>query len=204
MTQTLQTRDEKISALMDGELEVDGRPGCLEALMADADARLVWRSYHLMGDVLRSDELAAGADDFQFLAKLEARLSDQAVVNQETDAGKRGQAVPQGQRLNSANASLFRWRMAAGGAFALLIALFAGTFFAPSPSVVGVQMAATPEKLTLPANADFATTAVIQDGMIRDPRLDQLLSAHQQLGGHSALQMPSGFLRNATYDGKGR
>ena len=204
MTQTLQTRDEKISALMDGELEVDGRPGCLEALMADADARLVWRSYHLMGDVLRSDELAAGADDFQFLAKLEARLSDQAVVNQETDAGKRGQAVPQGQRLNSANASLFRWRMAAGGAFALLIALFAGAFFAPSPSVVGVQMAATPEKLTLPANADFATTAVIQDGMIRDPRLDQLLSAHQQLGGHSALQMPSGFLRNATYDGKGR
>ena len=204
MTQTLQTRDEKISALMDGELEVDGRPGCLEALMADADARLVWRSYHLMGDVLRSDELAAGAADFQFLVKLEARLSDQAVADPEADAGKRGQAVPQGQRLNSANASLFRWRMAAGGAFALLIALFAGTFFAPSPSVVGVQMAATPEKLTLPANADFATTAVIQDGMIRDPRLDQLLSAHQQLGGHSALQMPSGFLRNATYDGKGR
>ena len=34
--------------------------------------------------------------------------------------------------------------------------------------------------------------------MLRDPRLDQLLEAHQQAGG--ASQMPSGFLRNATFD----
>jgi sigma-E factor negative regulatory protein RseA len=38
--------------------------------------------------------------------------------------------------------------------------------------------------------------------MLRDPRLDQLLEAHQQAGG--ASQMPSGFLRNATFDGPSR
>ena len=30
--------------------------------------------------------------------------------------------------------------------------------------------------------------------------IDALLAAHQQLGGHSAWQMPSGFLRNATFE----
>jgi sigma-E factor negative regulatory protein RseA len=47
-----------------------------------------------------------------------------------------------------------------------------------------------------------ATRVMIGNGnpqvMLRDPRLDQLLEAHQQAGG--ASQMPSGFLRNATFD----
>jgi len=38
--------------------------------------------------------------------------------------------------------------------------------------------------------------------MLRDARLDQLLEAHRQAGG--AAQMPSGFLRNATFDGPSR
>ena len=35
--------------------------------------------------------------------------------------------------------------------------------------------------------------------MIRDPRLDELLAA-QQFGKTTALQMPAGFLRNATFE----
>ena len=33
---------------------------------------------------------------------------------------------------------------------------------------------------------------------------DELLAAHKQLGGNSALQMPAGFLRNATFEGNAR
>ncbi len=40
--------------------------------------------------------------------------------------------------------------------------------------------------------------------MLRDPRLDELLAAHRQFGGTSALQMASGFLRNATFEPPGR
>ena len=35
---------------------------------------------------------------------------------------------------------------------------------------------------------------------LRQRRLDALMAAHQQMGGHSAWQGPSGFLRNATYE----
>ena len=38
-----------------------------------------------------------------------------------------------------------------------------------------------------------------QQVMIRDPRLDELLAAHNQFGSTSALQMPAGFLRNDNF-----
>jgi sigma-E factor negative regulatory protein RseA len=40
--------------------------------------------------------------------------------------------------------------------------------------------------------------------MLRDPQLDEILAAHKQQGGSSALQMPAGFLRNATFEGHTR
>jgi sigma-E factor negative regulatory protein RseA len=40
--------------------------------------------------------------------------------------------------------------------------------------------------------------------MIRNRELDALMAAHRQSGGSSALQNPSGFLRNATFDGAAR
>jgi sigma-E factor negative regulatory protein RseA len=39
--------------------------------------------------------------------------------------------------------------------------------------------------------------------MIRDPRLDEFLAAHRQLGA-ATLVAPAGYLRNATFDGQGR
>jgi sigma-E factor negative regulatory protein RseA len=59
---------------------------------------------------------------------------------------------------------------------------------------MGAQLAVVaPEPVVAAADPDSG------DVMIRDPHLDALMQAHQQLGGHSAWQMPSGFLRNATY-----
>jgi sigma-E factor negative regulatory protein RseA len=43
-------------------------------------------------------------------------------------------------------------------------------------------------------------TASDNEVMLRNPQLDAMIAAHSQLGGSSALQMPSGFLRNATFD----
>jgi sigma-E factor negative regulatory protein RseA len=53
----------------------------------------------------------------------------------------------------------------------------------------------------------MVATNIGSDGpqiMIRDPRLDELLAAHKQFGSTSALQMPAGFLRNATFEAPAR
>ena len=48
---------------------------------------------------------------------------------------------------------------------------------------------------------DFAEQALQRQN---DEVLEALLAEHRQHGGMSALQMPSGFIRNATYEAAGR
>jgi sigma-E factor negative regulatory protein RseA len=79
-------------------------------------------------------------------------------------------------------------------------------------SLVGLQGSPTGAQLAQrsgPAPAVVAPPVVaaaqeVAPVMIRDPRLDELLAAHKQFGGASALQQPAGFLRNATFTPTGR
>lgn len=73
-------------------------------------------------------------------------------------------------------------------------------------SAMGANIAGSVAAAGNPAQLDTATLAAAptDNVMLRNPELDALLLAHQQMGGHSALQMPSGFLRNATFERAGR
>jgi sigma-E factor negative regulatory protein RseA len=84
------------------------------------------------------------------------------------------------------------WKLFAGLASVAAVAAIAWNFMAV-PVASGVQAA---------ASAAVAPVAVASQEpvMIRDPRLDELLAAHKQFGGNSALQAPAGFLRNATFE----
>jgi sigma-E factor negative regulatory protein RseA len=69
----------------------------------------------------------------------------------------------------------------------------------PAPTAV-----ATAGADAVPANTATASAPESAPVMIRDARLDELLAAHKQFGGASALQQPAGFLRNATFQQAGR
>eukprot|EP01034_Spumella_vulgaris_P042995 gene42994-53352_t len=62
----------------------------------------------------------------------------------------------------------------------------------------GAQLASAP--VAPPASVVAVSDGAGQPVMLRDPRLDELLQAHKQFGSTSALQMPAGFLRNATFE----
>ena len=69
----------------------------------------------------------------------------------------------------------------------------------------GAQMAAVSAPVTASVSVQapavsLADNQAPQQVMIRDPRLDELLAAHKQFGGTSALQLPAGFLRNANFE----
>lgn len=65
---------ERVSALMDGEVDPSAVGYSLKRLAADAKLRRTWDTYHLIGDVLRGDLVPQYAD------KVEARLSDEPTV----------------------------------------------------------------------------------------------------------------------------
>jgi sigma-E factor negative regulatory protein RseA len=122
-------------------------------------------------------------------------------------------AVP--MRAPAANDSLFRWKLVAGFASLAAVMAVSWSVLSGAPSGAGgasPQLAAAPATAPIPAStvetvAAPSTAVVVHTGqgpLIRDARLEELLAEHRQNAGMSALQMPTGFIRNATYDAAGR
>lgn len=192
MEQQMQTQ-ELISALADGQLQGEAFARGVEAATGDPAGREAWHTYHLIGDVLRSGELAAGTMPAAFLSRLQARLQQEQLAAEPVE----GAVMTQGLPRPAANDANFRWKVVAG--FASIAAVAAIGW-----SVLGA-LSAKPEQAQLATTGNATVLAGSERGvMIRDPRLDELLAAHRQLGGASALQMPAGFLRNATFEGGSR
>jgi sigma-E factor negative regulatory protein RseA len=183
---------EVVSALADGQLAGDAFARGVELAATDAAAREAWHAYHLIGDVLRSSDLAAAAPAERFLARLQERLQAESIALQ---PGGVAAAVPVGE---AANDGAFRWKVAAGVASMAAVSALAWGLIGGTPGrPEGPQLASSPPP------AGTVLTGTQQGVMIRDPRLDELLAAHRQLGG-AALVAPAGYLRNATFDGAGR
>ena len=191
--------NERICDLVDGQLRGADCVQALDALLSDPLAMQTWHAYHVIGDVLRSPELAPSLGDLAFLQRLEGRLAQEPARPVVAES----KPLPVAVSLPSANASVFRWKMIAGVAgFALVgvvgLNLWTQTSL-PSNAQVAVQSVDVPRAPETLIAADTAAGP-----MIRDERLDELMAAHRQLGGHSALQVPAGFLRNATFEGPAR
>ncbi len=196
---------ERLSALVDGQLG-DAELADALAYACTGEAHATWEMYHLVGDVLRSPDLARPARP-DFLDRLRTELSKEP---QPMRAPSPAQpiAVPLEVAVRgAANASVFRWKMAAGVASLAAVAAIGWS------SLTGFQGASSPaggaQLAQSPAVVPSAPVVAVADAdgqnvMIRDPRLDELLAAHKQFGGASALQMPAGFLRNATFETPGR
>ncbi len=193
-----------VSELVDGQLRGQDFARAVESIHTDAGSRAAWHSYHVIGDVLRSPELAEHAADANFLARFQSRLAadtDSMLARgrvSPTSAASDVSVQSTGHRA-SANQSVFAWKFAAGFAsLAAVVAIgwnVAGGF---NGSAGGSQLAqAVPSASTALVGTESAV-------MIRDPNLDALLAAHKQFGSTSALQMPNGFVRNATFEGAAR
>ena len=212
------TVHEQISALADGHLREEDITQVIDTICGDNDLRATWHAYHLVGDVLRSGVHSACSDTSQFLSRLQQRMAAEpsrpAALAPEITA-------PVAHRAEAANEPVFRWKLVAGAASLAAAAAIGwnwvgGGNVQPTAAQLAqqqpqqVQSAGSVLAASSPSSQGAAALTpmrvVVGNGnpqvMLRDPRLDQLLEAHQQAGG--ASQMPSGFLRNATFDGPSR
>lgn len=206
MSNQAMEQHEWLSALADGQLDAAEFAAAMGMLASDTQALASWRAYHVVGDVLRTAELSSHAADNGFAARFQARLAAEGPV-QRPDV----QAVVQVAQLApvvsaqgaSANDGQFRWKLVAGLASVAAVAALSWSALVPvgGSGQVAPQLAqAVPAVQGPPGVQGVAVAGPGRQVMMRDPRLDQLLVAHKQFGGTSALQMPAGFLRNATYE----
>lgn len=202
-------RREQLSALADGQLQGAELADALDYAGQD-EAMATWQLYHLVGDVLRSSELAKPVDT-DFMSRLRTELAKEPLPVRAQEPVQVALVVP--AAAVAANASVFRWKMAAGFASLAAVAAIGWSSLSslqsgPGQVPGGAQLAQSSERLvgaTSMPSAPAAPVVAVADAdgqqvMIRDPRLDELLAAHKQFGSTSALQMPAGFLRNATFE----
>ncbi|MCD2513511.1 sigma-E factor negative regulatory protein [Comamonas endophytica] len=188
-----QSQREQLSALADGELAA-GDIGTALAFADSDEGRQAWQLYQLVGDVLRSPELAHHAQH-DVLSGVRAELAREPRLQPAQLRPIAAAHAPE----RAANASVFRWKMAAGVASFAAVAAF-GWSSLRTGSDSGMQLVQndTPQQ-SVPGEMLAMQAGPGAPIMLRDPRLDELLAAHRQYSSVAALQMPANFLRNASF-----
>ncbi len=213
-----------VSLLADGELPAQDMDRVLAHLAHSDEAQQTWGRYHLIGEVLRTGDVGARKHDPDFVQKLRRKLAQETIEFVAVDAIPISATGQKSIKMASANDGW--WRRVAGVASVALVGVLTWQGYAllgSHSAGASAQLAQTDDSAAVVAttgptvaadagaagtvkSAPSTSTASLDSAgeqqavMLRDPRLDALLAAHRQFGGTSALQMPSGFLRNATFD----
>ena len=196
---------ERLSALADGEVDGASTQAACVAWKSDVELRRTWHAWHLIGDVLRSEDLASSAErDQRFLVALRERMVAEPVVLAPAPLLEVASAArsrrPAGQWLLPAS-------IAAGYMLVLGTFVVVGPGNGPTgaaPTLASTAVGAGPDsplrQALIRESAAPAQAVAVNGRMIRDARLEQYLAAHKQFAGTSALGVPSTFLRSATVD----
>ena len=213
VNEAVKPTDEQWSALVDGELDAATVARCCVHWRNDETVRAGWHRHQVIGDVLRSEDLASdpGRDE-AFLVALRLRLSAEPVVLAPLPVAVNSP----GSRLSSKPAAR-RWSWLGSSALAAGFLAVVGLLLvmrAPDtsadlqaaakvvPAVSGGVMLA--DSTTPRAAQTMLETPSASGTLVRDAGLDRYLAAHQQFAGSSALGVPSVYLRSATADASKR
>lgn len=183
----------RLSALADGDVrDASELERACTGWREDAELRRTWHCYQLIGDVMRSEELARpAARDAAFLAGLRERLAAEPVVL----APEPLPAAPARRR--------HAWLMpaAAVAGFVVVAGVLVVTRISQPGVEAGPGFAAAPAGVmpvsagTNGANRSLAVQAPSGDTLLRDERLDEYLRAHQFARGGAALSAPTAAVR---------
>lgn len=193
------TRGERLSAFVDGESFDDS--GDLSQFLSGFTQkdRAAWSNYHLIGDALRSDDLAASpAASSAFMNAFSARFEAEAHVFAPA-------AIPAAS-AERARSGMFRRRVVPAFAVAAAAATLTWIVVPQLQGVDnhgGVQMASVSSsdhvQRVAMASVPAATlrSPVVEANIIRDASLDQYLEAHQQFSQQPVMPGSTPLIRTA-------
>jgi sigma-E factor negative regulatory protein RseA len=201
---------ERLSALCDGESAAHELRRSVDDWQGDPLVRSAWHRYTLIGDVLRSEDLASHAPhDEGFLQALRERMAHEPVILAPTPSSSgafAGEVTrPGSRRPVSLHGAAVRRPWVAPAAVAAGFLMVAGAALvwrtpAEVPAAASMTLAqgvAAPASHSLaPQRDEVITAAWSAEGdallMQRNPDLDRYLNAHRQFSQGPALAAPGG------------
>lgn len=163
-----------LSALADGE--ADAAEQACGRWREDEGLRRDWHTYQLIGDVMRSEDLASTARrDAAFLAGIRERLAQEPVVLAPVPAVAARRRQP--------------WLvpMAAAAGFVVVAGVLVVARMNPAAPAGGEQLVAR----DTPAAGAVETAPV----MVYNPAVEEYVRAHRSIGNNLAVAAPGGGLR---------
>ncbi|SDD55043.1 sigma-E factor negative regulatory protein [Paraburkholderia lycopersici] len=203
------SRGERLSAFVDGE-ESAGEHLNGNLFELDGEGRAAWSEYHLIGDVLRSDDLAlsqAASRAFMtgFAARFEAEphlLAPAARPKAQGEhVGRVGRILALRRRVVpslavAAAAATLTW---------IVMPQMRGVGMAGAPQIAAVQPSRGDAVQRVAMNSLPASVPGAQDGnIIRDARLDEYLQAHQQFAQQPVMSDSVPYIRSAALTTQGQ
>jgi len=191
-------RGERMSAFVDGEsLE---EMGGVSQFLADlkSDERAAWSAYHLIGDALRSDDLAVSpARSSAFMAAFSERFEAEAHVLAPA-ALPAAAAKARGGMLRRRVMPAFAVAAAAATLTWIVVPQLQGVGGRSGTQVASVAPVDSMQRVAL-ASVPAATTRtpIVEANIIRDADLDQYLEAHQQFSQQPAMPGSMPLIRAA-------
>ncbi|MFT4064406.1 sigma-E factor negative regulatory protein [Paraburkholderia sp.] len=191
---------ERLSAFVDGEL-FDEEHLNLDKFLSglDGEDHAVWSSYHLIGDALRSDDLAISpARSSAFLSGFAARLESEPHV-----------LAPAAAPSTAVTRRLLGLRRRVVPAFAVAAAAATLTWIVV-PQLQGVpggpaaQLASRGDAVQRVAMASVPVQSSQDSNIIRDASLDQYLEAHQQFAQQPVMAGSMPVIRAASVSTQGQ
>ncbi|WP_322009844.1 sigma-E factor negative regulatory protein [Paraburkholderia sp. J12] len=205
------SRSEHLSAFVDGEFTAGERQNGFFSEL-DQDSRKVWSEYHLIGDVLRSDDLALSAAASQsFMAGFAARFEAEphVLAPAALPAAREGRdgASRVGRILALRHRVVPTLAVAAAAATLtwIVVPQMRGAGLASGGAQVAAVSAQGDGVQRVAMNAAPMQTAAVQDGnIIRDARLDEYLEAHQQFAQQPVMSDSMPLIRAAALTTQGQ
>jgi sigma-E factor negative regulatory protein RseA len=217
---------QSLSALVDGEAAGHEVNAACQAWRESPEARGAWHRYQLIGDVMRSEDLAAGSSSAAFLARFKERLATEPVVlAPDSAARQRVRAEPVDVPVSAPSLRRRMWAgpMAVAAGFVMVVgalistqgglpggagpeggasrmaAASSGGGFTPQVDGVGMSLAAFAPDAQ--GDGSFEQSRNTALSMMRDPRLDQTLAGFR----HNSAPEPTfagqgGDLREVGFD----
>lgn len=168
---------DRISALMDGELDDREATSALEALRPHSEARETWRTYLLIGDTMRETRLLSSG----FAARVAARLAEEPTV-----------LAPKPARNPRPFLGERRWQWLSAAASLAAIGFVSVAYFSQEPPSAPAPVA----DIAAPKQAEIAQVAPPEAAS------DYLL-AHQTYSSRMSLPEVAPYVRMVSTESRG-
>ena len=174
---------ERISILLDGEMDRAEAIAAIAALCADPALRRYWHELHRVGDALRSHEVAASDSD-AFCARVAAVISAEPTV-----------LAP--RTVHASSGARRYWMPGLAVAASAAAVAFIAVPLMRAPETVSIAKNATPAQLSTVDVGAQKSLPTIANARGLNPSFSPYLAAHRELTGNSVVPRAAVYLRSS-------